>query len=59
MRVTESQSADDVALYATSWDSFESVAAEFVKVALSMYVPVTIHLLNFLKLQSQEMYQKI
>ena len=33
MRVTESQFADDVALYATSRDSFESVAAEFVKVA--------------------------
>ena len=33
MRVTESQFADDVALYATSLDSFESVAAEFVKVA--------------------------
>ena len=32
MRVTESQFAD-VALYATSRDSFESVAAEFVKVA--------------------------
>ena len=33
MRVTESQFADDVALYAISWDSFESVAAEFVKLA--------------------------
>ena len=33
MRITESQFADDVALYATSRDSFESVAAEFVKVA--------------------------
>ena len=33
MRVTESQFADDVALYATSRDSFESVAAEFVKLA--------------------------
>ena len=33
MRVSESQFADDVALYATSRDSFESVAAEFVKVA--------------------------
>ena len=33
MRVIESQFADDVALYATSRDSFESVAAEFVKVA--------------------------
>ena len=33
MRVTESQFADDVALYATSRDSFESVEAEFVKVA--------------------------
>ena len=33
MRVTESQFADDVALYATSRDSFESVAAEFVKVS--------------------------
>ena len=33
MRVTESQFADDVALYATSRDSFESVAADFVKVA--------------------------
>ena len=33
MRVTESQFADDVALYATSRDSFEAVAAEFVKVA--------------------------
>ena len=33
MRVTESQFADDVALYATSQDSFESVTAEFVKVA--------------------------
>ena len=32
MRVTESQFADDVALYATCRDSFESVAAEFVKV---------------------------
>ena len=32
MRVTESQFADDVALYATFRDSFESVAAEFVKV---------------------------
>ena len=32
MRVTESQFADDVAMYATSGDSFESVAAEFVKV---------------------------
>ena len=33
MRVTESQFVDNVALYATSRDSFESVAAEFVKVA--------------------------
>ena len=33
MRVTESQFADDVALYATSRDSFESVALEFMKVA--------------------------
>ena len=33
MRVTESQFADDVALYATSQDCFESVAVEFVKVA--------------------------
>ena len=33
MRVTESQFADNVALYATSQDSFESVAAEFAKVA--------------------------
>ena len=33
MRVTESQFADDVALYATSRGSFESVATEFVKVA--------------------------
>ena len=33
MRVTESQFADDVALHAISRDSFESVAAEFVKVA--------------------------
>ena len=33
MRVTESQFADDVALYATSQNSFESVAAEFVEVA--------------------------
>ena len=33
MRVTESQFADDVALYATSRDSFETVAADFVKVA--------------------------
>ena len=33
MRVTESQFADYAALYATSRDSFESVAAEFVKVA--------------------------
>ena len=33
MRVTESQFADDVALHATTWDRFESVAAEFVKMA--------------------------
>ena len=33
MRVTESQFVDDVALYATSRDSFESVVADFVKVA--------------------------
>ena len=33
IRVTESQFADDVALCATSPDSFESVAVEFVKVA--------------------------
>ena len=33
MRVTESQFADDMALYATSRDSFESIAAEFVKMA--------------------------
>ena len=33
IRVTESQFADDVALYTTSRDSFESVAAEFVEVA--------------------------
>ena len=33
VRVTESQFADDAALYTTSRDSFESAAAEFVKVA--------------------------
>ena len=33
MKITESQFAGDVALYTTSRDSFESVAAEFVKVA--------------------------
>ena len=33
MRVTESKFPDNVAFYATSWNSFESVAAEFVKVA--------------------------
>ena len=33
MRITESQFADNVALYAISWDSFELVAEEFMKVA--------------------------
>ena len=35
MRITESQFVDDVALYATSWDSFESVAVGFVKMQVN------------------------
>ena len=41
MRVTESQFANDVALYATSWDSFESVAAEFMIVASEWWLTVS------------------
>ena len=33
MRVSETQFADDAALYTTSWDSFESTTVGFVKVA--------------------------
>ena len=33
MRVTKTQSADDVAFFANSWNSFESIAINFLSVA--------------------------
>ena len=43
MRVTESQFADDAAVYATSREAFEHAAAEFVDAASKWGLTVSIH----------------